>query len=70
MTRTGRLAQSTAFSDFRRGQMFIDETRHFLACVERHEAPAVTLRDGAQSLRMALAAKESLEKGVVVGAGR
>jgi predicted dehydrogenase len=64
---SGQLAQSNEFSDFQRAQMFMDETRHFLACIERHEAPAVTLRDGAQSLRMALAAKESLEKGVVVG---
>ena len=46
--------------------MFIEETRRFLACIESHEAPAITLRDGAQSLRMALAAKESLEKGIVV----
>ena len=63
---SGRLLQSHEFADFQRAQMFIDETRHFLSCVERHEAPVVTLRDGAQSLRMALAAKESLEKGVVV----
>jgi hypothetical protein len=46
--------------------MFVDETRHFLASVDRHAAPVVTLRDAAQSLRMALAAKESLEHGVVV----
>jgi predicted dehydrogenase len=63
---SGGLAESKEFSDFQRVQMFIDETRHFLACVERHEAPTVTLRDGAQSLRMALAAKESLETGAVV----
>ena len=46
--------------------MFIEETQHFLACIESHRAPAITLRDGAQSLRMALAAKQSLEKGIVV----
>ena len=63
---SGRSAQSSEFSDFQRSQMFIEETRRFLACIESHDAPAVTLHDGAQSLRMALAAKESLERGVVV----
>jgi predicted dehydrogenase len=63
---SGRLARSNEFCDFQRSQMFIEETQRFLACIESHEAPAVTLRDGAQSLRMALAAKESLEKGTVV----
>jgi predicted dehydrogenase len=63
---SGRLAQSNEFCDFQRSQMFIEETQRFLACIESHEAPAITLRDGAQSLRMALAAKQSLEKGIVV----
>jgi predicted dehydrogenase len=62
----GQLAQSDEFRSFQRSQMFMEETRRFLACIESHEPPAITLRDGAQSLRMALAAKESLEKGVVV----
>jgi len=64
---SGQLVQSQEFTDFHRPQMFVDETRHFLTCVERHDTPAVTLRDGAHSLRMALAAKESLETGAVVG---
>lgn len=63
---SGQLAQANEFSGFQRSQMFIEETQRFLACLESHDAPAITLRDGAQSLRMALAAKESLEKGVVV----
>jgi predicted dehydrogenase len=63
---SGQLAQSNEFPGFQRSQMFIEETQRFLACIESREAPAITLRDGAQSLRMALAAKESLEKGVVV----
>jgi len=62
----GQVAQSNEFSGFQRSQMFIEETQRFLACIESHAAPAITLRDGAQSLRMALAAKESLEKGIVV----
>lgn len=63
---SGGLAQANEFSGFQRSQMFIEETQRFLACIEGREAPAITLRDGAQSLRMALAAKESLEKGIVV----
>jgi predicted dehydrogenase len=63
---SGELAQSDKFPDFKRSDMFLEETRRFLACIKNHETPSITLRDGAQSLRMALAAKESLHKGVVV----
>jgi predicted dehydrogenase len=62
----GQAAQWHEFRDFARNQLFVEETRRFLACVQTGEPPAVTLRDAAQSLRMALAAKESLETGVVV----
>ena len=54
------------FADFERNQLFVDELAHFLACVEGRETPLVSLRDGAKSLRMALAAKESLETGQLV----
>ncbi len=64
--RSGQVAQSNEFAGFQRSQMFIEQTQRFLACLDSHAAPAVTLRAGAQSLRMALAAKESLEKGIVV----
>jgi len=39
---------------------------HLLACLRREQMPLVTLRDGAESLRMALAAKESIATGRVV----
>jgi len=48
---------------FDRNQLFLDQTRHFLACVEGRESPVVDLRSGIQSLRMALAAKESIATG-------
>ncbi len=51
------------FSGFDRNQLFIDQTKHFLACLEGHESPIVDLRAGIQSLRMALAAKESIATG-------
>ena len=62
----GRLAEEAAFPDFQRNQLFIDQLNHFLACVRGGESPLVGLMDGAQSLRMALAAKESLATGRIV----
>lgn len=55
-----------AFDKFERNQMFLDEVKHFLACIAGAEQPRVHLRDGANSLTMALAAKRSLERGEVV----
>lgn len=62
----GQLAETRGFEGFQRNQMFLDEMQHFLACIAGKEEPVVNLRDGAQSLRMALAAKESLATGKVV----
>lgn len=55
-----------SYEGFDRNQMFMEELSHFFACIEGKETPIVSLRDGAQSLRMALAAKESLETGKVI----
>jgi predicted dehydrogenase len=54
------------FRDLDRNQLFLDELRHFLACVDGDAEPVVTLRDGAESLRMAVAAQQSLETRAVV----
>jgi len=62
----GRLAQSESFEGFARNELFLAELRHFLDCIGGRAAPLVSLRDGAQSLRMAMAAKASLETGQVV----
>jgi predicted dehydrogenase len=62
----GQLAEEASFEGFQRNQLFIDEITHFLACVRGEERPLVSLEDGLQSLRMALAARESLETGRVV----
>ena len=56
----GELVRSEAHPDFPRNQLFLDEMNHFLACTRGEETPLVSVRDGAQSLRMAYAAKESL----------
>lgn len=59
-------AEAYSFEGFERNQMFLDEMRHFLACVRGEQQPLVPVRDGAQSLRMALAARESMETGRTV----
>jgi predicted dehydrogenase len=65
---TGRQPEGKRFhiDNFERNQMFLDELKHFLNCVERRQQPIVTLQDGATSLRTALAAKESIATGRVV----
>lgn len=62
----GQITDQCNFSGFQRNQLFLDELKHFLACVRGDEEPIVTLRDAAQSLRMALAARQSLATGQVV----
>jgi predicted dehydrogenase len=62
----GSVRERVEIPDFQRNQMFLDEMGAFLRCFERHETPVVSLRDGAQSLKTALAARESLRTGKVV----
>jgi predicted dehydrogenase len=45
--------------DFERNTMFLDEMRHFLDCIAGRDEPVVTLEDGVQALKIALAAKRS-----------
>jgi predicted dehydrogenase len=49
-----------SFSGFERNQLFLDEMAHFLECVKTRRRPIVDLKDGTQSLRMALAVKQSI----------
>jgi predicted dehydrogenase len=62
----GSIVESSSTPDFERNQLFLAEMRHFLGCVEGRESPQVSVRDGAQSLRIALGAKESIRTGDVV----
>lgn len=59
-------AEAYSFAGFDRNDMFLDELRHFFACIRGEESPLVPVREGAQSLRMALAARESMATGRVV----
>lgn len=56
----------TELVDFQRNTMFLEEMRHFLACIEGRETPLVPVDVGAASLRVALAARESARSGAVV----
>ena len=54
------------YEAFERNDMFMEELRVFLSCVETRARPAISLADGAVSLSMALAAKKSMETGASV----
>jgi predicted dehydrogenase len=45
---------------FEREHMFVDEMRHFLACLRGEEQPLCTLDDGRAALEVALAAKRAI----------
>jgi predicted dehydrogenase len=62
----GNHVEATSYEGFLRNQLFLDEMRYFLDCMQGKQTPLVNLRDGVQSLRMALAARESLATGKVV----
>lgn len=62
----GRLVESARFEDLERNRMFLDEVRAFLDAMKGEKTPLVGLREAAESLRMALAAKRSLQTGEVV----
>ena len=64
-----RLIAPGAFAGFQRNEMFVEEARHFCACVAGLEPPAVPLDDGIAVLRLALAVKEAVRTGRSVEAG-
>jgi predicted dehydrogenase len=59
--------ESHDYKDFERNQLFIDELKHFLEAVSGKTEPIVNVKTGLDSLRMALAARESIETGEPVG---
>lgn len=66
----GEIVERFAPEGFQRNDLFLDEMRHFLACLAGREKPRVSLRDASHSLRMALAAKRSIESGAVIELSR
>jgi predicted dehydrogenase len=55
-----RWETQTAPSGFEREWMFVDEMRHFLACLRGEASPSCTVADGRAALEVTLAAKEAL----------
>jgi predicted dehydrogenase len=64
----GRCDRFTA-PDLDRNHLFQAEIEHFLRCLRGDEQPRVTVRDAAASVRIALAARRSLETGAPVSLG-
>ena len=62
----GEIVEQWDGSDFKRNDMFLAQIKHFLASVAGQTGPEVNLWDGMQSMRLALAAKESLASQTVV----
>lgn len=62
----GQVQQTLDYPNWARNQLFLSEMEHFVACVRGQAEPIVDLEQGAASLRMALAARESLERGGMV----
>lgn len=62
----GNITESSSNPGFERNQLFLDEMRHLLGCLDGREIPRVSVRDGAASLMIALGAKQSIESGQVV----
>ncbi|MFQ5893700.1 MAG: Gfo/Idh/MocA family oxidoreductase, partial [Nitrospinota bacterium] len=54
---------------FERNDTFLDELRHFLACLEGTETPLIPLAEGKAVLEIALAAKEAAATGQPVRLG-
>ncbi|HEX6463444.1 MAG TPA: Gfo/Idh/MocA family oxidoreductase [Vicinamibacterales bacterium] len=50
-------------AEYRRNDMFLDEARHFLACLSGAASPEVSLDDGIAVLRLAVAVKVSMRSG-------
>jgi predicted dehydrogenase len=62
----GAVVEHMDGAGFNRNDMFRGQMQHFLRCLVGHESPTVSLHAAVQSLRMALAARESLQQGTVV----
>jgi predicted dehydrogenase len=64
--REGDVVEDAQPSGFERNSMFLAEMKDFLERIRSGGTPRVTLESGLQSLRMALAARESMRTGAVV----
>lgn len=63
---SGNLSESDSYQGFDRNQLFINELKCFMESLQGAQTPLVTVQEAAQSLRIALAAKESMRTGNIV----
>jgi predicted dehydrogenase len=55
------IVETYNFARFNRNQMFLDELQHFLDCTAGQAQPLIDLHEGIASMKISLAAAESLE---------
>ena len=55
----GEIYKRLDSDDFDRNEMFLDEMRHLLSCINKNEQPLCTIKDGIAALQIVLAAKQS-----------
>jgi predicted dehydrogenase len=60
---TGKWIEEGPPEGFERNDLFLNEIGHFLSCLEGLEEPICTLDNGAEAIRIALAAHRSAEEG-------
>lgn len=60
------VTEEISFDDFTRNDMFIEELKLFMECIEKDTEPAISLEDGIVSFQMAMAAKKSMETGGII----
>ncbi len=64
--RDGKLVEIASYEGFQRNQLFMDELQSFFAHIRGEPTLLPSISEAAQSLRMALAARESLDSGAVI----
>lgn len=55
--------KTISYDKFERNDMFIEELKKFMECIEKDTEPEISLEDGIVSLKLAIAAKESMKMG-------
>ena len=64
--RSGNQIEKNSFENHGRNQLFLSQMKHFIEYLQGTSQTHVTLRDAANSLKMALAAKDSLQTGKAI----
>jgi predicted dehydrogenase len=62
-SRTGQWEVWEPPKDYTINDMYVEELRHFLSCLDQHKPTVCDVEDAAKVTRLALAARESMERG-------